>query len=406
MKIKVKNLLPNPFRNIDAYPIDREKIRQLRNSIKETGFWDNILGRLANGYFDVWNEEDGYVGKFSRDKKAIDIVEGGHPVRWEWMGKVEIAYGHHRLVAIKEELGEETVVDIPVRNLSDEDMLRIMANENMQEWSTDWRVIRETILQAKKFLMSHLEIAEKYGNLSQVRGEIGDEIISNFLGKNWSKSSVNRALRLIRQIDIKKMEKIELANSKGTSGMEEKRIKIPMRVISEASRIKDERQKYEWLQQVKQVDITQDEMEEITRFENEPTLTSQDKQTLRSLIQQDEIRGKKQIKRAYDLYKAQRLTIPRMRRETEDARKWIQDRLEEIAEDAKHLGRLITAMGDRIAQNPEVIALLPEEQMLEASQAVQELYSALTNFRNTYQAAKKKSEKSKPTSQIEEIEIG
>ena len=90
MKIKVKNLLPNPFRNIDAYPIDQEKIRQLRNSIKETGFWDNILGRLANGYFDVWNEEDGYVGKFSRDKKAIDIVEGGHPVRWEWMGKVEI----------------------------------------------------------------------------------------------------------------------------------------------------------------------------------------------------------------------------------------------------------------------------------------------------------------------------
>ena len=57
-----------PVRNVERYPIQRDKIDALRESIRTTTFWDNI-GARKNG------------------KGA------------------EIAYGHHRPVALKEEYG-------------------------------------------------------------------------------------------------------------------------------------------------------------------------------------------------------------------------------------------------------------------------------------------------------------
>ncbi|GAH85311.1 unnamed protein product [marine sediment metagenome] len=49
MKVKIKDLEPNPFRDMDHYPINPEKIESLKNSISQTGFWDNILARKSNG---------------------------------------------------------------------------------------------------------------------------------------------------------------------------------------------------------------------------------------------------------------------------------------------------------------------------------------------------------------------
>jgi ParB-like chromosome segregation protein Spo0J len=63
MQIAVKDLLPNPFRHLERYPINQEKVEMLARSIKDTSFWDNIVARKAT---------NGSVGKF------------------------EIAYGHHR----------------------------------------------------------------------------------------------------------------------------------------------------------------------------------------------------------------------------------------------------------------------------------------------------------------------
>jgi hypothetical protein len=41
MEIEVKDLKSNPFRRMENYPVDREKIENLKNSIKETSFWEN-----------------------------------------------------------------------------------------------------------------------------------------------------------------------------------------------------------------------------------------------------------------------------------------------------------------------------------------------------------------------------
>lgn len=107
-KYAVKDIQPNPFRHIERYPIRREKVAVLRESMRSTGFWDNIVARLSNG-------------------------------------KPEIAYGHHRLVALREEFGPRHKVDLAIRDLHDDTMLQIMARENMEEWGTSAAVEHETV---------------------------------------------------------------------------------------------------------------------------------------------------------------------------------------------------------------------------------------------------------------------
>lgn len=85
-----------------------EKVTALRESFRSTGFWGNVVARLANG-------------------------------------KPELAYGHHRLVALREEFGPNQKVDLIVRDLPDETMLQIMARENMEEWGTSAAVEHETV---------------------------------------------------------------------------------------------------------------------------------------------------------------------------------------------------------------------------------------------------------------------
>ncbi len=178
MKIKVSDLEANPYRNIAKYPIDRSKVDALKTSIKETTFWDNILVRA-------------------------------HPTK---KGKYQIAYGHHRHIALKELKLQE--VDIPCRTLTDAQMLKIMAEENL-EWSTSPAVINETVLATKKFLdvelakyktLAELKLADKsIGQLFKNQqsfanakredtSKVGRETILKFLGANWKEWLVQGAL--------------------------------------------------------------------------------------------------------------------------------------------------------------------------------------------------------------------
>lgn len=146
MKVKVKDLRANPFRQIDKYPIIYDKVEKLKNSIAETSFWDNILARPRDDVF-------------------------------------EIAYGHHRLKAIRE-LGIEEV-DIPVRDLDDKTMIKVMANENMEDWEPDTKVINETVRVVRDFL------AGLAGPQSE---RVTSTDIQSFLGDNWSLKRVKQAL--------------------------------------------------------------------------------------------------------------------------------------------------------------------------------------------------------------------
>jgi ParB-like chromosome segregation protein Spo0J len=65
MKFPIKSIKPNPFRDPANFPIQAEKIEALRESIHATEYWGNILARL---------------------------VDGG----------AELAYGHHRIEALRQ----------------------------------------------------------------------------------------------------------------------------------------------------------------------------------------------------------------------------------------------------------------------------------------------------------------
>ena len=94
MKILLKDIKPNPFRNLDQYPLNPAKVAKLQESIEATDFWDNIVVRKT---------DDGY----------------------------ELAYGHHRIAAAKAAGLKEA--DFIVKKLSDEMMLQIMVRENDDE---------------------------------------------------------------------------------------------------------------------------------------------------------------------------------------------------------------------------------------------------------------------------------
>lgn len=107
---------PNPFRDLDHYPLDSRKLEVLRESIEATGFWQNFYGRRAS---------DGNGGMF-----------------------YEIAYGHHRLAILQERAaasGTDPEIDLPLSSLTDEQMLQIMSRENMSEWGTSATVEIETV---------------------------------------------------------------------------------------------------------------------------------------------------------------------------------------------------------------------------------------------------------------------
>lgn len=108
MKVKLKNVRPNPFRDMETYPCKQDKLGALKRSIEDTEFWENIVARKCKG-------------------------------------GIEIAYGHHRLAALQEVCSPNTEFNFIIRDLSDTEMAKIMASENMEEWGSDADVEQETV---------------------------------------------------------------------------------------------------------------------------------------------------------------------------------------------------------------------------------------------------------------------
>ena len=67
MKVRLKDLKPNPLRDFIVDPIDKAAITQLRTSIKEDGFWDGlVLGKRGPDIFVIAGEH----------RKLAAIAEG------------------------------------------------------------------------------------------------------------------------------------------------------------------------------------------------------------------------------------------------------------------------------------------------------------------------------------------
>ena len=109
-RVALADIVPNRYRNIDRYRISDSKIEALMQSYENSGFWDG------------------------------SIQARPHPTK---TGKYEIAFGHHRIKAAKQ--FKWTEVGLVVAKRSDADMLRMMADENREEFKGDHLVAIETV---------------------------------------------------------------------------------------------------------------------------------------------------------------------------------------------------------------------------------------------------------------------
>lgn len=114
MILKLKDILPNPHRDLKGNPLVEAKVVELVGSINLTGFWDNVV------------------------------------VRKNTVGKYELAYGHHRLAAaIRAGLIE---ADFIVKKLDDATMIQIMDSENRETYGSTPASIIESVKAVVKAL--------------------------------------------------------------------------------------------------------------------------------------------------------------------------------------------------------------------------------------------------------------
>jgi len=99
------------MRQLGKYPYNENKLKTLMRSIGDVGLWEGIIVRRSKT----------------------------HPALFEQ------AFGHHRLEAGKRKLGGETPIPVIVRDdLSDEQMLRFMGRENLEDYNAYFLVMLET----------------------------------------------------------------------------------------------------------------------------------------------------------------------------------------------------------------------------------------------------------------------
>lgn len=109
-RIALRDLEANPYRHIEKYKIQKEKVDRLIASYDESGFWDG------------------------------SIQARPHPTK---TGKYQIAFGHHRLEAARRAKLPE--IGVVVSKRDNATMIRMMASENAEEWSSSPLITQETI---------------------------------------------------------------------------------------------------------------------------------------------------------------------------------------------------------------------------------------------------------------------
>jgi chemotaxis protein histidine kinase CheA len=109
-------------------------VEELVESIQTTGFWENIVGREVDG-------------------------------------KLQVAYGHHRLEALKKVYPMTQEFDWRVRKLSDGTMVQMMARENSEAYKQNADVLLESIRAAVQALAKgQITIGKESGQIEATNG--------------------------------------------------------------------------------------------------------------------------------------------------------------------------------------------------------------------------------------------
>lgn len=246
MKLKVKELNPNPFKKfINNGKLDNERVDKLKESIEHGTLPESFTAR-------------------KNDK-----------------GKYELTSGHHRLEAIKQVKGNDYEVAIEEVNYNDETMLIDMVRENLTQRETDFKDTEESIVLARAWLQNKcstvklLDSAYKSGK--HTKGKEGSEPqvdssrqIAQFLskqGKTISHETIRSYLIIYDKLDPElhgKVQKLESATK------EEREELLPKRIASELAQIEQEYQKPVF-EQIKKEELNKENsLKAISAFKKAP----------------------------------------------------------------------------------------------------------------------------------------
>jgi len=195
--VELKEIEDNPFREKSAYVYDNGKIDELAESMADTSYWENMLAR-----------------------KTKD-------------GRIQLAYGHHRLMALKKLVEEgmlrykEIKLNVrPERELTDERMLKIFVQENKDTWGEIPQNLCMSVLQLQAHLTGILdaskdkdEFIKRIGDAGALKIDdraftrakntgVGATMISQFLGDTWSRQTISDALLSNKKSDKSKNAKL------------------------------------------------------------------------------------------------------------------------------------------------------------------------------------------------------
>ena len=122
MKIKIKELNPNPFKKeISKGRLNREQINKIKSNISELGFF---------GSLPIFKKGDKY----------------------------HLIAGHHRLQALKEVYGNDHQVNVEVENYNQEQIFKAMVIENISQRGNEFMELNENIVAIENHLNKNKEI--------------------------------------------------------------------------------------------------------------------------------------------------------------------------------------------------------------------------------------------------------
>lgn len=132
MKLKLKDIQPNPFRDFSIDPINPDAVDSLKRSIDDHEFWNGLLVRK--------------LGK-----------------------RYQLVFGHHRLEAAKLAGIEE--IEVPVVDWSDDEVVRAMCAENATQRSTNFSACANDVAAAMRVLgyamLTNDKAPEGFGKIFQ-----------------------------------------------------------------------------------------------------------------------------------------------------------------------------------------------------------------------------------------------
>ena len=135
---------PNPFRDFELHPIDEAQVKKLTASIGANGFWSGVVAR-------------------------------------RWDNGYEMAFGHHRIAAARG-LGLSHA-PIEVRDLSDTQMVQMLASENATQRGTTAAASLDAISAIAHFVLRECGRCETLEGVGRILPTLSREAAASIWGK-------------------------------------------------------------------------------------------------------------------------------------------------------------------------------------------------------------------------------